>query len=62
MPKLTTVKLSDRAWLAFKQTQVEYKNGKAPECRTFYTLIDAIGLGNDELLGLWRKKMAKKGG
>lgn len=54
---LTTIKISDRAWLALKQVQVEFRNGKAPECRTFWELLDAIGLGHDELLELWRKKM-----
>jgi hypothetical protein len=54
----TTIRISDRAWLALKQVQVEYKNGKAPECRTFWELLEAIGLGDDDLLGLWREKMA----
>lgn len=54
---LTTIKISDRAWLALKQVQVEYKKGKSPECRTFWALLDAIGVGNDELLALFRRKM-----
>ena len=54
---VTTIKVSDRTWLALKQTQVAYRDGKAPECRTFWALLDAIGLGNDELLRLWRDKM-----
>ena len=53
----TTIKVSDRAWLALKQVQVDYKDGKAPEAKSFGSLIDAIGLGNDELLELWREKM-----
>lgn len=54
---LTTIKISDRAWLAYKQTMVDFKDGKAPECKTFWELVDAIGMGDDELLALWRKKM-----
>ncbi len=54
---LTTIKVTDETWLALKQCQVDYRNGKAPECRTFWALLEAIGLGNDELLELYREKM-----
>ena len=56
---LTTIKVTDATWLALKQCQVDYQNGKAPECRTFWALLEAIGLGNDELLNLYREKMEK---
>lgn len=54
---LTTIKVTDETWLAMKQTMVDHKDGKAEECRFFWSLLEAIGLGDDELLELWRKKM-----
>ena len=54
---LTTIKVSDEAWLAYKQVMSDDDWGKSEECRAFHTLVDAIGLGNDELLELWREKM-----
>lgn len=57
---LTTIKISDEAWLAYKQVMVDAEWGKAEECRTFHSLVDAIGLGNDELLELWREKMSEE--
>jgi hypothetical protein len=53
----TTIKVSNRTWLALKQTQVECLDPKAPEARSFWALLEAIGLGNDDLLDLWREKM-----
>ncbi len=57
---LTTIKISDEAWLSYKQVMADDDWGKTEECRFFSSLVDAIGLGNDELLELWREKMKEK--
>jgi hypothetical protein len=55
--ELTTIKVTNETWLALKHVQVAYKDGKADECRTFWALLEAIGMGNDELLELFRQKL-----
>ena len=56
---VTTIKITDDDWLAFKQVMSEYKKGKAPECGSFRALVQAIGRGNNELLRLWRARIAE---
>jgi hypothetical protein len=57
---LVTIKISEEAWLSYKQVMSDDEWGRTEECQAFHALVDAIGLGNDELLELWREKMRDK--
>ncbi len=51
------IKVSRRLWYALKRVQVDAPTHQAVNTRSFRTELDAIALGDNELLGLLRRAM-----
>lgn len=56
---LITVKITKRTWYALKRVMVYAPDEYWEVTKCFWTLIEAIGDGDDALLDLWREKMAE---